>query len=102
MKLKRIATRIDTTNGYLVDILGDDGIIYRAIKNHNTIVAVVIGDWKLVRAESFSTSTSGQITRITGMSRNEMIKKGLVMTQEELNKIGIKPVRDNLNRFLTD
>ena len=31
MKLKKIVERIDTTNGYLVDILGDDGVVYRAI-----------------------------------------------------------------------
>ena len=96
MKLKKVVERIDTTNGYLVDILGDDGVVYRAIKSHNTIVAVVVGDWKLVRAESFSTSSSGQIARAIGMSRTEMIKKGLVMTQEELKEIGIKPIKDNL------
>ena len=96
MKLEKIVERIDTTNGYLVDILGDDGITYRAIKSHDTIVAVVVGDWKLVRAESFSTSSSGQIARAIGMTRTEMIKKGLVMTQEELEEIGIRPVKDNL------
>ena len=96
MKLKKIVSRIDTTNGYLVDIIGGDGITYRAIKSHNTIVAVVVGDWKLVRAESFSTSSSGQIARAIGMTRTEMIKKGLVMTQEELKEIGIRPVKDNL------
>ena len=96
MKLKEVVSRIDTTNGYLVDIIGNDGITYRAIKSHDTIVAVVAGDWKLVRAESFSTSSSGQIERVIGMSRTEMIKKGLVMTQEELEEIGIRPVKDNL------
>ena len=96
MKLKEVVSRIDTTNGYLVDIIGNDGITYRAIKSHDTIVAVVVGDWKLVRAESFSTSSSGQIERVIGMSRTEMIKKGLVMTQEELEEIGIRPVKDNL------
>lgn len=96
MKLKEVVSRIDTTHGYLVDILGDDGTIYRAIKSYDTIVAVLVGDWKLVRAESFSTSTSGQITRTTKMTRTEMIKKGLVMTQEELKKIGIRPEQDNL------
>ena len=96
MKLKEIVSRIDTTNGYLVDILGDDGVVYRAIKSHDTIVAVVVGDWKLVRAESFSTSSSGQIARAIGMKRTEMIKKGLIMTQEELKEIGIRPVKDNL------
>ena len=96
MKLKEVVSRIDTTNGYLVDILGDDGITYRAIKSHDTIVAVVVSDWKLVRAESFSTSSSGQIARAIGMTRSEMIKKGLVMTQEELKEIGIRPVKDNL------
>ena len=30
------------------------------------------------------------------MTRTEMIKKGLVMTQEELNEIGIRPIKDNL------
>ena len=96
MKLKEVVSRIDTTNGYLVDIIGNDGITYRAIKSHDTIVAVVVGDWKLVRTESFSTSSSGQIARAIGMTRSEMIKKGLVMTQEELNEIGIRPVKDNL------
>ena len=97
MKLKEVVSRIDTTNGYLVNIIGNDGItIYRAIKSYDTIVAVVLGDWKLVRAESFSTSSSGQIARITGMSRSEMIKKGLIMTQEELKEIGIRPIKDNL------
>lgn len=96
MKLKEIVSRIDTTNGYLVNILGDDGVVYRAIKSYDTIVAVVVGDWKLVRAESFSTSTSRQIERAIGMSRSEMIKKGLIMTQEELEEIGIRPVKDNL------
>ena len=96
MKLKEVVSRIDTTNGYLVDIIGDDGITYRAIKSHDTIVAVVYGDWKLVRAESFSTSSSGQIARAIGMTRSEMIKKGLVMTQEELEEIGIRPIKGNL------
>ena len=96
MKLKKIVERINTTNGYLVDIIGDDGITYRAIRSHDTIVAVVVGDWKLVRAESFSTSSSGQIARAIGMTRTEMIKKGLVMTQEELKEIGIRPVKNNL------
>lgn len=96
MKLKEVVSRINTTNGYLVDILDDDGVVYRAIKSYNTIVAVVAGDWKLVRAESFSKSTSRQIARAIGMSRSEMIKKGLVMTQEELKEIGIRPVKDNL------
>ena len=96
MKLKEVVSRIDTTNGYLVNIIGNDGITYRAIKSHDTIVAVVVGDWKLVRAESFSTSSSGQIARAIGMTRSEMIKKGLVMTQEELKEIGIRPIKDNL------
>ena len=96
MKLKEVVSRIDTTNGYLVNIIGNNGITYRAVKSYDTIVAVVVGDWKLVRAESFSTSSSGQIARITGMSRSEMIKKGLSMTQEELKEIGIRPIKDNL------
>lgn len=96
MKLKEVVSRIDTTNGYLVNIIGNNGITYRAVKSYDTIVAVVVGDWKLVRAESFSTSSSGQIARITGMSRSEMIKKGLIMTQEELKEIGIRPIKDNL------
>lgn len=97
MKLKEVVSRINTTNGYLVDIIGDDGITYRAIRSHDTIVAVVVGDWKLVRVESFSTSSSGQIARAIGMTRTEMIKKGLVMTQEELKEIGIRPIKNNIN-----
>ena len=30
------------------------------------------------------------------MTRSEMIKKGLIMTQEELKEIGIRPVKNNL------